>query len=53
MLAGMSREEKQALDLTAASDYVYLNQVEIFSLNIEKKKKTTEFEYVVGWNNLL
>ena len=27
MLAGMSREEKQSLDLTAASDYVYLNQV--------------------------
>jgi hypothetical protein len=27
MLAGMSKEEKQTLDLTAASDYVYLNQV--------------------------
>ncbi|CAF5180755.1 unnamed protein product, partial [Rotaria magnacalcarata] len=27
MLAGMSKEEKQTLDLTTASDYVYLNQV--------------------------
>jgi hypothetical protein len=27
MLAGMSREEKQTLDLTTASDYMYLNQV--------------------------
>jgi hypothetical protein len=27
MLAGMSKEERQALDLTTASDYVYLNQV--------------------------
>ena len=27
MLAGMSKEEKQILDLTNASDYVYLNQV--------------------------
>lgn len=31
MLAGMSREEKQALDLTNASDYVYLNQVRFSS----------------------
>jgi hypothetical protein len=31
MLAGMSKEEKHALDLTNASDYVYLNQV----LNLE------------------
>ena len=31
MLAGMSREEKQALDLTSASDYVYLNQVRFIS----------------------
>ncbi|CAF3882378.1 unnamed protein product, partial [Adineta steineri] len=28
MLAGMSKEEKQALDLTTASDYVYLNQLD-------------------------
>jgi hypothetical protein len=27
MLAGMSKEEKHALDLNAASDYVYLNKV--------------------------
>jgi hypothetical protein len=27
MLAGMSKEEKQTLDLTAAKDYIYLNQV--------------------------
>lgn len=27
MLAGMSKEEKQIFDLAAASDYVYLNQV--------------------------
>ena len=27
MLSGMSKEEKQQLDLTTASDYVYLNQV--------------------------
>jgi hypothetical protein len=34
MLAGMSKEEKQILDLTTASDYVYLNQVFFFN---EKK----------------
>ncbi|UJR09223.1 hypothetical protein I4U23_013470 [Adineta vaga] len=28
MLAGMSKEEKQQLDLTAASDYIYLNQLD-------------------------
>ncbi|CAF4016173.1 unnamed protein product, partial [Rotaria magnacalcarata] len=28
MLAGMSKEEKQTLDLTTASDYVYLNQLD-------------------------
>ena len=27
MLAGMSKEEKQKLDLAAANDYIYLNQV--------------------------
>ena len=27
MLAGMSKDEKQTLDLTTASDYIYLNQV--------------------------
>jgi len=27
MLAGMSKEEKQKLNLTTASDYIYLNQV--------------------------
>lgn len=36
MLAGMSREEKQALDLTSASDYVYLNQVR-FLCRIERQ----------------
>jgi hypothetical protein len=37
MLAGMSREEKHILDLTTASDYVYLNQVIQLKKNIEKK----------------
>ena len=27
MLAGMSKSEKQMLNLTTASDYIYLNQV--------------------------
>ena len=36
MLAGMSKEEKQILDLTNASDYVYLNQViKKFKINNE------------------
>ena len=35
MLAGMSKEEKQILDLTTAKDYVYLNQVFIPSKNKE------------------
>jgi hypothetical protein len=37
MLAGMSREEKQILDLTTASDYVYLNQVIQLKRKVEKK----------------
>lgn len=39
MLAGMSKEEKQTLNLNVASDYIYLNQV---FLIIRKKRILNE-----------
>jgi len=43
MLAGMSKEEKHILDLTTASDYIYLNQVIKLKKNIENKLIVIEF----------
>jgi hypothetical protein len=49
MLAGMSKEEKQILDLSAASDYVYLNQVG-FYWEIQTK---FSIEIPLAWWNYL
>ena len=54
MLAGMSKEEKKLYNLTAAADYVYLNQVDKFDENESIESIVKIFVVIsVGRNDLL